>query len=113
MAILEDYSSYPGEVSNGLVDISNAIPIGNYLLSGRYQSFRGFTGKLKDILVIYVNGYTFIIDGRNRARANFDEGRNLVPAKIKASSSRALEEHLFSISHFFIDEIPIKPQTRL
>lgn len=108
MSWLDQYSKYPGRVTEGEVDISSAIPIGYYLRQGRYQAFRGYDGTLKPIGVIVINGVVFIMDGRNRARASLDDGRKTVPAVIKESDCPTLEEHLLRISHFFIDEIPIR-----
>lgn len=107
MAWLTDYVKYYGRVVSGEVDITSAIPIGTHLKQGRYDAYRGYNGRLKEVGAVQVNGYIFIVDGRHRARASLDDGRSKVPAKIKISDDKGLENHLFGISNFFLDEIPI------
>jgi hypothetical protein len=107
MANFRQYSRYPGEVGREILDISLAIPIGTHIKKNIYDAFSAYQGKRKPIRAIVVNDYTFIIDGRHRTKANFDNGETIIPASVKRSDSKELEEELFSISHYFIDEIPV------
>lgn len=107
MALLSDYGNYAGNIVSGEVDIVNAIPIGTHLHQLRYNAYRGYKGLLKELAVVQVNGFTFVIDGRHRARANLDDRRTIVRARVKVSDCKDLEHFLLSISHFFLDEIPI------
>jgi hypothetical protein len=107
MANFKQYSKYSGEVGREMLDISLAIPIGTHIKKNVYDTFSEYHGKKKPIRAIVVNDYTFIIDGRHKSKANFDSGETVIPASVKRSDSNELEEELFSISHYFIDEIPV------
>ncbi len=101
------YSKYDGAITDQEIDVSGAIAVGLYLKREKYESFRGFNGILKPIGVVDIGGVYFIVDGRHRARASLDDGRLLVPAKVKKSTSQDLENLLIAISHFLLHEIPL------
>ena len=112
MAKFKDYSMYPGDIERDNVDVSSALAIGTYLKRKKIDRFSEYQGPMKPIDVIRVKGCDFIIDGRNRARANLEEDNPIVPARIKVSSSEGLERHLLSIPHDFLCDLPIilKPE---
>jgi hypothetical protein len=103
----DELERFDGTLTERTVDIREAIPIGKYLNELRYQEFKEFQGEQKSIGVVQVNGLSFIIDGRNRAKANYDKGIYLNPAHIMESESKNLEDFLLNISEHTMSSIPV------